>query len=497
MARRGARREQRHADGSRTLRRLLSWVPELLVVLVVLAAVGNAQYDLGHRWFGLEKADPDSHPAQVLPPLGLDLTAGTPAPPVASALTPATADPVAIRAALAHLLSDQRLGKRVALVVTDLGSGKVLFRHGSGAVTPASTTKLLTSVAALESLGPMARFTTSVVAVGNRLTLVGGGDPFLASGPAAAKGHYPARADVHTLAQRAAAALKLQGVTQVRLTYDATLFRGPAVNPTWPANYLPDSVVPPISALWVNEGQLHGRYVSDPAAAAGRTFATALAKAGVKVVGPVRPGRAAADAVPVAEIKSAPLGEIVQHTLAVSDNNAAEVLARQVGLKVANNPTFTGGAAAVFKVLGQLGVDTAGSQIHDGSGLSRKNQLTPTTLLDVLRVAASPEHPTLREVITGLPVAGFTGSLQERFDDGPAAARGRVLAKTGTLTGVHGLAGVASDLDGDLLGFVIIADRVAGPNSLAAKHDIDLMAASLGACHCGSPRPTTGSTVTP
>ena len=46
-------------------------------------------------------------------------------------------------------------------------------------------------------------------------------------------------------------------------------------------------------------------------------------------------------------------------------------------------------------------------------------------------------------MLTGLPVAGFTGSLDYRFDDGAAAGRGRVRAKTGTLTGVHGLAGVA------------------------------------------------------
>jgi D-alanyl-D-alanine carboxypeptidase/D-alanyl-D-alanine-endopeptidase (penicillin-binding protein 4) len=464
---------------------VLSWVPEVLVVLVVLAAVGNVQYDLGRRWFGLETVDPDTQPAKVLPPLGLDLVAGSPAPPIATPLTPGTADPAAVRAALRQLLSDERLGSHVDVMVTDLTSGDVLFRQGSGAVTPASTTKLLTALAALESLGPMTRFSTTVVGVGNRLTLVGGGDPFLASTPGAAQGKYPPRADVLTLAKRTARPLLAQGITRVRLSYDASLFTGPRVNPTWPASYLPENVVPPISALWVDEGLVDHRYVADPAAAAGRSFATSLAKAGIKVVGPVRAGKAPAGAVELAAMKSAPVGEIVQHTLEVSDNNAAEVLARHVGLQ-SGHPSFEGGAAAVFQVLRGLGVDLTGSRIYDGSGLSRKNRLTPTTLLDVLRVAASPDHPELREVITGLPVAGFTGSLQERFDEGPAAARGRVLAKTGTLTGVHGLAGIASDLDGDLLGFVMIADRVAVPNTLAARHDLDLMAAALGACHCGA-----------
>jgi len=462
----------------------------VLVVLVVVAAAGNVQYDLGKRWFGLESIDPDTHPAQERPPLGLDLVASTPAPPVAAALTPGVANPARIRTALAKLLSDPRLGPHLDVVVSELATGKVLFRHGTGAFTPASTTKLLTGLAALRSLGPMTRFSTRVVAVGNRLTLVGGGDPFLASRPGTAKGKYPARADTATLAKRTAAALVAQGTTRVRLTYDDSLFTGPSVNPNWPAGYRPDDVVPPISALWVDEGAVDHRYVSAPAVVAARTFATSLARAGVKVVGPVRRATAPADAVQVAEVKSAPVGQIVQHTLSVSDNNAAEVLARQVGLKVAGDPSFAGGAAAVFKVLRGLGVDLAGSRIYDGSGLSRRNHLTATTLLDVLRVAASPDRPTLREVITGLPVAGFTGSLTERFDDGPAAARGRVFAKTGTLTGVRGLVGVAVDLDGDVLGFALIADRFAESSTEVVRHDLELIAAALGACHCGASAPT-------
>src|SRR5690242_3027135 len=178
-----ARREQRHAQGFRSLRRVLSWVPEVLVVLVVLGALGNVQYDLGHRWFGLKTVDPDARPAGVLPPLGLHLVAGTPPPAVAEPLTPGTAAPAKVRAALAHLLSDPRRGPHVDMMITDLSTGRVLFRRGSGSVTPASTTKLLTSLAALQSIGPMTRFSTKVMAEGDRLTLVGGGDPFLASTP--------------------------------------------------------------------------------------------------------------------------------------------------------------------------------------------------------------------------------------------------------------------------------------------------------------------------
>jgi D-alanyl-D-alanine carboxypeptidase/D-alanyl-D-alanine-endopeptidase (penicillin-binding protein 4) len=185
-------------------------------------------------------------------------------------------------------------------------------------------------------------------------------------------------------------------------------------------------------------------------------------------------------------VSSPPLGQIVARLVLVSDNNAAEVVAHHVGLRVHGDGSFTGGAAAVRTVLGRLGVPLAGAVIHDGSGLSRSDRLRPRTLTDVLHVAASPDHPQLREVLTGLPVAGFTGSLEFRFQTGAPAGRGRVQAKTGTLSGVHGLAGVATDLDGDVLGFVAIADRVPDVDEEIARLTIEKVVAALGACHCGA-----------
>jgi D-alanyl-D-alanine carboxypeptidase/D-alanyl-D-alanine-endopeptidase (penicillin-binding protein 4) len=478
-----AAREQRHAS---RWRRWWSWLPEGLVLVVVLGAFANAQWHLGHRWFGLTEANPRSDPAAVAAPLGLDLAAGRTAPPVGVRQPPGRIDPAAVQAALAPLISDPALGKHVSIAVSELATGRVVLRHGAASVTPASTMKLLTTTAALEKLGPMARFTTKVVGSGNRVTLVGGGDPFLASAPHRGRAPYPARADLLTLARRTAAALQAAGTHRVVLSYDASLFTGPAVNPHWPATYVPENVVPPISALWVDEGRDGGgHYVNDPASAAGAAFRTALRHAGVRTAGPALARSAPAGAPVLASVQSAPLGEIVQQTLAVSDNNAAEVISRHVGEAVDGDASSTGGAAGVREVLGGLGVPLAGSQIYDGSGLSREDRLTPGALLGVLGAAASPRHPELREALTGLPVAGFSGSLQWRFDKGPAQARGRVRAKTGTLSGVHGLAGVATDVEGGLMAFVLITDRVAPAEELAAQHQVDLMAAALGACRCG------------
>jgi len=467
------------------VRTVLSWLPDAIVVLLVVAAGANLQFHLDERWLGLHPATAHQ-PAEVRPPEGLDLTAGAVAPVVAAASPGGTLDPAAVQRAVAPYVGDADLGGHVDVAVSELATGRLLFRSGSGAVTPASTTKLLTATAALEKLGPMARFRTSVRDSGGTVVLVGGGDPFLATSRATAKGLYPARATLDDLAAQTAAALAGQGLTAVRLGYDDSLFTGPKVSPDWPASYLPENVVPPITALWADEGQdAAGHYVADPSRAAAAAFAAALQAHGVSVQGEVRPVASATTDPELAAVESAPLGEIVERTLAVSDNNAAEVLGHHVGLAVHQDGSFAGGAAAVLEVLQQLGIDTAGSSVYDGSGLSRRDRLTPEILLGVLQVASSADHPGLRAVVTGLPVAGFTGSLQERFDDAPAEARGRVRAKTGTLTGVSGLAGIVTDLDGNRMAFVTIADDVAVPKTLAARHVLDLIAGALGACRCG------------
>jgi D-alanyl-D-alanine carboxypeptidase/D-alanyl-D-alanine-endopeptidase (penicillin-binding protein 4) len=100
-------------------------------------------------------------------------------------------------------------------------------------------------------------------------------------------------------------------------------------------------------------------------------------------------------------------------------------------------------------------------------------------------VVTSADHPELREVVTGLPVAGFSGSLASRYAEAPAAGRGRVRAKTGTLTGVSGLAGLATDLTGTPMIVIALADHIAVPLTMKARIALDRITAALGACRCG------------
>ena len=481
------------AEPARTRRRKGRWLRRIaaaLVVLVLAAAGASYRFDLGTR-LGLHRPDPVTEPAQVLPPAGLTLPSARAAAEVAGTTPDRPVDGAAVRRAVARLVAARKLGPHVRVEVARLSDGQVVYRHGTGTVTPASTMKLLTAVAALESLGPDHRFRTSVVATPQspRIVLVGGGDPLLARTPPQDDG-YPVRADLDTLAARTAKALKAIGRHRVRLGYDTSLFSGPSVNPRWEPSYVPDDVISPISPLWVDEGRDTaglGHRSKESAVTAAELFAKALRKRGVTVTGEpttaVAPPESTGGQV-IAEVRGAPLAQVVQHVLEVSDNEGAEVLARQVAVAQGEPASFSGAARAVRAVLGTLGVSTAGARILDGSGLSRQDRLAPATLLSVIVAASSPRHPELRAAVTDLPVAGFTGSLASRFDTGDPDGRGRVRAKTGTLTGVHALAGTVTSRDGAVLGFVAVADRVNRANTLDARQDIDELAAALAGCTC-------------
>ena len=476
----------RKARPGRLLRRSTA---SFVVLLFVLAAV-SYQFDLGKRWLGWDDPSPVTEPAEVAPPPGLTLPRPSTAPVVAEPTEDHAADPAAVRRALAKLVSDKKLGKHVAVAVDQLSDGTSVYSYGADLVTPASTMKLVTATAALATLGPERRFRTTVVAgaTPKQIVLVGGGDPLLGRAPVSDE-TYPVRADVQTLADATAKALKGLGRTSIRLRYDASLFTGPAVSPDWRASYIPDDVVSPISALWVDGGRErsgHSFRTDDPAVDAARVFAEALEKNKIEVVGKPKPAQALDDATELAAVQSATLARIVQRILEVSDNEGAEVLFRHVAIAEGQPASFEGGQAAVRAVLEGLGVDTSGQRILDGSGLSRDDRLFPDTLLSVLGLASSEDHPDLRPVVATLPVAGFTGSLTYRFETGDDAGLGRVRAKTGTLTGVHALAGTVTDLDGTEMGFVAIADRVKTKHTLAARVLTDEIAAALAGCECGA-----------
>jgi D-alanyl-D-alanine carboxypeptidase/D-alanyl-D-alanine-endopeptidase (penicillin-binding protein 4) len=412
--------------------------------------------------------------------------------------------PKRLAALLAPLIGAQPLGRHVGAVVTDLATGEVLFSRQAGSpFVPASNAKLLTSVTALSTLGPSARFTTRVVA-GPRpglLTLVGGGDPTLAAGNPP-RSDYPQPATLAALAASTARWLSARHVRTVRLAYDTSLFTGPSLAPGWTPGYISTGNVTPITALEVDQGRLTRSGAPQdadnpnnyrprsyaPATEAASAFASLLRRDGIHVAGQPVSGRSPRHAVPVAAVRSPALAEIVGWMLRESNNVIAEDVARQVALRTGRPASFRGAAAAVTAVLGRLGV-RHGVHLVDGSGLSPQDLVTPAALAAVVRLAATGRPAALRAAVTGMPVAGFSGTLapgQSVFGGGfGAPALGMVRAKTGNLSNVASLSGITTDASGHVLAFAFMADQIAkGSQLTSAAGTIDAMATALAGCGC-------------
>ncbi|WP_329314209.1 D-alanyl-D-alanine carboxypeptidase/D-alanyl-D-alanine-endopeptidase [Streptomyces sp. NBC_01278] len=389
----------------------------------------------------------------------------------------AAADPGRLADVLRPLLADPALGTVRTASVVDTATGQVLFESGPREpMTPASTTKIATASAALAALGPDYRIRTTVTpgAGPGEIVLVGGGDPSLTAkkkSPAGSGGSLVA------LAADAAQALKAAGTDTVRLGYDDTLFTGPARHPIGD-----NPNIALITSLAADEGRPDDstsgpvERVGDPAGETARSFAALLGERGIKVTGEPTKAKAPAGAQPLATTLSTPLAGLVERMLTNSDNDIAEVLARQTALASGQPASFEGAEKAVTDRLTALGIDTAGSRFADGSGLGRADKTTTGLLTGLLAKAADPQRPELRPVLTGLPVAGFTGTLRSR-NAGTSPAAGLVRAKTGTLSGVNSLAGTVVDSSGRLLAFAFLTANT--PDAGAAEKGLDKLAAAV------------------
>ncbi len=480
----------------------------LTAALVAVAATGpwsGGQRTAERAWAaGRAPAAPASHPPAPRHP-----AAPPPAPAVLAGLGPGAATtavtgpgaapgPTAhgLSAALDPLFDDPGLGHVRTGVVLDATTGQRLYAHGAASASaPASTTKIATATAALTARGPDYRIPTLVVPGRTRGTvvLVGGGDPTLTA--AATPAHADpdtTPASLVTLADRTARALRARGTRQVALSYDTSRFAGSPIGAIGVNGNLA-----PVTALMTDEARTDPRSTedaarrADPARSAAQTFAGLLGHRGVRVTS-VRPGNApAGQEAQLAEVDSMPLSALVERMLTNSDNDIAEALGRQVAIATGRPVTFAGAGQGIATQLRRLGLPLTGTAFHDGSGLDRTDRLTPQLLARLLYTAGSPGHPELRAILSGLPVAGFTGTLSDRFrateaagarSGDPAGGAGLVRAKTGTLTGVNTLAGTVVDSDGRLLVFAFMTSGTTDASGAVAA--LDRLASAVTNCGC-------------
>jgi len=179
------------------------------------------------------------------------------------------------------------------------------------------------------------------------------------------------------------------------------------------------------------------------------------------------------DAMMLFTYRSPTLAEIAQPLLKESINLYAEAFMRLNTDKGAF-PTNDAALEGLRKRLTAWGVPEGSYQLVDGSGLSRRDAISPEAIMTVLRRMA--DNSSASPFVSALPVAGVDGSLTTRMKG--TTAEGNVRAKTGTMSNIRSLAGYVTTRGGEHLAFVIVINNFEGTGA-AANQAIDAIAVRL------------------
>lgn len=384
---------------------------------------------------------------------------------------------------LRELATDPRLGAAHAFVL-DIDTGEVLFDlHGDTPAPTASVMKVLTSVAALEILGPEYRATTRVVegAESDEVVLVGGGDVTLSRLPTGASSFYPGAAHLDNLAYqvRQSRLRTSPGVPIRKLTLDASLFSGPLWLDTWDEleERVSDGSMPYVTALQVDGDRDdpvagYSPRSADPVRRAGEAFADLL-DADIELVA----DRAPAGAAELGRVYSLPVRELVRYGLLTSDNVMMEMLARLSAISAGNGNDFDAIHPTVLNALSVYSRSTLGVRIADGSGLSELS-IAPPRFLAELMARVWRRDGSLGIIADSLPQSGprATGTLGDRFSEANAVVGDAVHAKTGWIIGSYTMAGYLRSRAGRNLAFAVFA---LGDVDHSAREAIDSFVAGI------------------
>ena len=323
---------------------------------------------------------------------------------------------------------------QVGLMVYDLTADSALYAYNHRQLLrPASTMKLVTSITALDCLGPRHQYVTRLYYTGvisdstltGDLYCVGGFDPMLTID------------DVATFAEQ----LQCLGVRTVhgRLLADCTMKEALDYGEGW---------------CWDDDNPLLSPLTIGRKTTFLSRLATEMERVGI-VVDTIATGegRLPKGARQICSCRHG-IEQVLQRMMKESDNFYAESMFYQTAASSGHRPAKATDARNVTKrLISRLGLGRFPYRIADGSGLSLYNYVSAELETMLLRYAFL--HPDIFDtLLPALPVAGVDGTLKKRMTSGPAYAN--VCAKTGTLTGISSLAGYCTAADGHLLCFAII-----------------------------------------
>lgn len=375
--------------------------------------------------------------------------------------------------------SSGHLPARVGAIVIDTATGEILAEKNSHTLmTPASSSKVVSALTALDNLGAEYRIPTEVYLADNKLYLRGYGDQYLNPGDGSAN-LVDGQGNLGELAAQVQHSLKEKGISSVELYLDDLQFGTQKLLPTWIKDETTDyqSVTAPLAVRGgLAAPPQNVGFVADPAAAALNVFANRLEEQGIKIQVSGRE-KTRGGAEKIAQVYSAPLYETMRDTLVYSDNMQAEVMCRISAIKKGKTGEFSDDVAVAAETLNKLHLPTEEYRNEDCSGLSSNNRITPYLLAQVLQKATEKGQDQLRPLLSALPMGALNGTLNSRFFN--EAASGKVWAKTGSLAQARSLSGFLETKSGRTLTFSFIVDSFAPQDGEQAKMAINNLVNTL------------------
>ena len=336
-------------------------------------------------------------------------------------------------------------------------------------LTPASNMKLVTTAAAYLKLGRNYTFKTQIATdgtiqdstlVGN-LYIIGGGDPLIGN-----LFTYLPKEDVPFGKWRKV--LEDNGIRRIEgdVVGDGSYFCGELRHTDWSTEdeISKDGVVP-AGLTWRGE---MGDSIPDGPLAAATHFRRWLIENGVPVSGAA--GEGSVDSLTVLGIaQSASLNHIATITNHQSDNFCAETLIKAIGKANNGSDDYDTATEALHQALAPIGMagPSAKMRFADGSGLSRKNFISPEFIVGILM--GMSRTSLYKDYLNSLPRPGRKdGTLVARLPKAPAPVKNRIYMKSGSLGGVRCFSGYILPSDGNTkktIAFSIMVNNYVGKSS--------------------------------
>lgn len=177
------------------------------------------------------------------------------------------------------------------------------------------------------------------------------------------------------------------------------------------------------------------------------------------------------------ESESVPLSRIARFTNVDSNNLFAECLFRSLGRDLCGSACYDSCAVAICKVLGSLGLGNTSAHIVDGSGLSRKNYLSPSFFCRFL--SAMMDSPAWEPFLASLPHPAAEGTLRKGFGNLPEELRKRISMKSGSMNGVRCYSGYYIPESGEATIFSVMVNNCTASNAELTRVSSAIIAAIL------------------